>query len=518
MAETIERARVCPVATPSRLSLPDTRTIATALLLLVLWLGWSLRLVSWGGNPLHPDEALYAYWARLAASGRDPALLSVPVDKPPLFIYITAFAFRLWGPTVIAARLTGVLASLLSLPILFALTRALYGRSVAFLASLLYAVSPFAVSFAPTAFTDPLLILWGLAACLLAIRGRWGWAGLFLGLAVATKQQGLLVVPLVWGLGRVASAPSPKGSGKDRGKIYAALRLLMGFLPLFAVLVWWDSLRWRVWPSFWERSWIAYGGLRLTVPTEWGERAEDWGGWLGYLVASPWLAGALLLSIVLLLGAAWASRRRLDVAARADLVVLGYGGGFLLLHGVLSFQPWDRYLLPLVPLTALLLARGLLFPLELEWLHGSFRRLYLSVLCLLLLAALPGPARSAALSQLPVGGDHGAYIGLEQAVAWARAELPADAVLYHQDLGWHLAYYLFDKGPQARWYADASALAEDVGRHDHPSYVMLSRRTSADDVEATFASHGMRMILKYGVFVNGQTTFALYEIVRGMKP
>ena len=291
---------------------------------------------------------------------------------------------------------------------------------------------------------------------------------------------------------------------------------IAGFLPIFAVLVWWDSLRWRVWPSFWERGWIAYGGLRLTAPSEWGERARNWVGLLGYLVTSPWLTGALLLSIVLLLGMAWASRRRLDVAARADLVVLGYGGGFLLLHGLLSFQPWDRYLLPLAPLASLLLARGLLFPLE--WLYGSHRRLYLAGLCLFLWATLAGPARNAALSRLPVGGDHGAYRGLEQAVAWTQAELPMDTVLYHQDLGWHLAYYLFDGGPTVRWYADAPALAEDVAQHDHPAYVIFSQRTSADDVETTLASHDMKMILRYGVSVNGQTTFTLYEIVREMKP
>ena len=460
------------------------------------------------------------------------------MDKPPLFIYTIALAFRLWGPTVAAARLPSILASLLSLPILFALARALYGRSIAFLALLLYAVSPFAISFAPTAFTDPLLILWGLVSCLLTVRGRWLWAGLALGLAVATKQQGLLFAPLALGLGRAAlrraghsegrcwrlypllasegALPLPIGVSLRRSFTRDMGTFIAGFLPIFAVLVWWDSLRWRVWPSFWERGWIAYGGLRLTAPSEWGERARNWVGLLGYLVTSPWLTGALLLSIVLLLGMAWASRRRLDVAARADLVVLGYGGGFLLLHGLLSFQPWDRYLLPLAPLASLLLARGLLFPLE--WLYGSHRRLYLAGLCLFLWATLAGPARNAALSRLPVGGDHGAYRGLEQAVAWTQAELPMDTVLYHQDLGWHLAYYLFDGGPTVRWYADAPALAEDVAQHDHPAYVIFSQRTSADDVETTLASHDMKMILRYGVSVNGQTTFTLYEIVREMKP
>ncbi|MCC7353921.1 MAG: glycosyltransferase family 39 protein [Anaerolineae bacterium] len=665
MAETIERARGYLAVILSRWARPGGHAASTACIILTLLLGFGLRLVSWDGNPLHPDEALYAHWARLAASGRDLALLSVPVDKPPLFTYIVAFAFRILGPGVAVARFPSVLASVLSLPILFTLARALYGRSVALLALVLYATSPFAISFAPTAFTDPLLVMWGLLACLLAVRGRWVGAGLALGLAVATKQQGLLFVPLVWGLGRIAprregqargrpwrfypllaaegalplpvvtvpppipfarsfkentdsngaltvragfpltpaclvglrrlgasdgtlrglpspqrgegerssSTLSPKGRGKEspvsvpsaggdilngRDAILAArgqrrtclrgflkrpahrletdgkrvrkpalrvsctyqpsdfirwLRLLIGFLPIFALLTWWDSLRWHVWPSFWERSWIAYGGLRLTVPGEWGERACDWAELLAYLVASPWLTLVLLLSIALLLGAAWASRRHLTGAARADLVVLGYGASFLLLHGLVSFQPWDRYLVPLAPLAVLLLARGLLFPLT--WTKS---RAYLAGLILFLLVTLPGPARNAALSRLPVGGDHGAYAGLEQVAAWVRTQLPADATLYHQDLGWHLAYYLFDGGPEARWYADPTALAEDIQRRSRPAYVILSSQASAGGVDTTLALHDMGMALMYGVTVNEETAFTLYEIVRGVNP
>ena len=50
-----------------------------------------LRIIPWLTNyPLHRDEALYGYWARLIASGQDPLLLIPWVDKPPLVLYLLA--------------------------------------------------------------------------------------------------------------------------------------------------------------------------------------------------------------------------------------------------------------------------------------------------------------------------------------------------------------------------------------------------------------------------------------------
>lgn len=386
MAESIERARVRLRAILPGWNMPSRDSLLLLCVVATLLLGWFLRLASWGSNTLHPDEALYAYWAKLIASGRDPALLSVPVDKPPLYVYLLAAVFRYLGPTVTLARVPSLAASLLSLPILFLLARKLYGRSVALLALLLYAASPFAIAFAATGFTDSLLVLWGLAACLTAVRQEWLATGFFLGLAVATKQQGLLFIPLSVSLGWVASRqtrerqqrwyplltidgllPAPlaavsvtRSPGlRTKGAARTALvKLLAGFLPLLVIVTWWDSLRWRVWPSFWERSWIAYGGLHLVTWQELGERGRAWLELVAYLVASPWLTLAGVFGICLLLYTTLVSRRHLTPAARTDLIVMGYGVGFLALHALVSFQTWDRYLLPLAPLAALLLARG----------------------------------------------------------------------------------------------------------------------------------------------------------------
>jgi len=36
----------------------------------------------------HHDEALYATWALEIASGENPWLAEIPIDKPPLFLYL----------------------------------------------------------------------------------------------------------------------------------------------------------------------------------------------------------------------------------------------------------------------------------------------------------------------------------------------------------------------------------------------------------------------------------------------
>ena len=97
---------------------------------------------------------------------------------------------------------------------------------------------------------------------------------------------------------------------------------------------------------------------------------------------------------------------------------------FLLGHWVLSFNVWDRYLLGLVPLLLILLARiiwlasGALasippsLPGRGRGRVGSYKlRVFLVVV--LLAVTLAGPALAAARSEYPIGGDHGAYDGIE---------------------------------------------------------------------------------------------------------
>ncbi len=330
-----------------------------------------VRIIPWlAGYPLHRDEALYGFWARLIASGRDPLLLTPWIDKPPLVIYLLAGSLKLFGVSELALRLPGMIAGTLLLPVTYALAHRVYDRPTALLAAALVAASPFAILFAPTAFTDPWLALWLAAAAWAAVSGRPFWAGLTLGLAVASKQQGVLGVPLIVGLLMLSDRQTANCKLQTRRRLFAICHLLFGFALILTPLTYWDSLRWHNRPSFWDRSITTYGGIALAPLADWPQRAAGWGELLGYLWGTP------VLSALVLGAAAWAGwkaegGRRKDESRPVGFIlhpssfilhpssfILLFVLVYLALHFALTFQVWDRYLLPLVPFVAVLAARG----------------------------------------------------------------------------------------------------------------------------------------------------------------
>jgi hypothetical protein len=144
---------------------------------------------------------------------------------------------------------------------------------------------------------------------------------------------------------------------------------------------------------------------------------------------------------------------------------------------LVAFPIWDRYLLPIVPILALLLGRMMTALLD-RW-QGSGQwsgRLRISglALCFLLFVLLAGSGIWAAAGRIPVGGDHGAYDGLSEVIAFL-GTLPAGTVLYDRWLSWHYDYYLFNAYlyragfPSPEWLA-ADAAAFYDGR---PRYLVM---------------------------------------------
>ncbi|GAB4419216.1 MAG: hypothetical protein Fur0044_15470 [Anaerolineae bacterium] len=341
----------------------------------------------------HHDEALYATWALQIASGADPWLAHTPVDKPPLFLYILAGTTRLLGPTETAARIPSLLATAISVLLTFGLGRKLYGEVVGLVAAWLMALSPFTLLFAPTAFTDPLLVVLVLAACLAAAHGRAGWAGIMTGLAVATKQQGVFFVPLVLALLIYDLRFTPHASHIT----FHVSRFTLALLFILLLVLTWNLTRSKV-PDFLTHSLSNYGGLTGDAAS-FGERWDGFVDLLQYGTASPVLNGIFGAGLPLLLaygvwsGNGTADRRPIRQAqgepptaedtlpctlapppprssappllrspAQTDWIFTLFILLFLLGHALFSFQVWDRYLLGLIPFLALLLARILWLP------------------------------------------------------------------------------------------------------------------------------------------------------------
>jgi len=448
-------------------------------------LAWALRLPPLLDNRFHPDEALYGYWGLLIGRGLDPWLATAPVYKPPLLPYLIAGSQALFGNSEFAVRLPGLAAGILMVSLVAALARSLYrDRWTVAAAMACAALSPFAILFSATAFTDPLMVTLGLAACVAAARGRSGWAGLLAGLACATKQTGLIWLPL---------AILIQGPNRQLQSSIRRCSLVIGNWTLVILLMFaWDATRTAQGAeSFWRMGVSGYGGLRLIWPQELWTRLRGWAEIARYLFASPIVNGALLAGLCALVWRA-AIRQRHKRESLIDLILVIFSITYLLIHWLLAFPIWDRYLLPLTPVLSILLARILSLAIR----HSPFaiRHSLLVIGYCSLVICLSFPAWNAAHSRYAIGGDHGAYDGIGEVAAFLN-NLPAGAVVYQHWLGWHYDYHLFDAPVYLAYWPTPAWLARDVlvfGARE-PRYVTFPSWESSARAELALVGVGYEL-------------------------
>lgn len=475
-------------------------------LFLICLLAFILRLIPALENRFHPDEALFSTWAMHVASGRNVLLNDVPVDKPPLAIYTMAASLALLRRSEVAARVPNLIASVISVLLVWMWARDLTSypprRGGEVVAALVMALSPFNIAFGGTAFLDPLMVMWGLAACVAAARGRGGWAGLLLGLAFATKVQGVLFVPLVllslvFGRGtQTHNAGNKIKSVFIRVYTYTCkyrrpniIRFLIGCaVPVLFVLLW-DRARGGT--PFWVQQAINYGGIRFAFANELTPRLVGWlellSYFLGPVLGVMLLAGSALLLINVMTGA---GRTR---AAIIDMCLITYTVGFITLHWLLSFPIWDRYLLSLVPVAALLLGR--MIDLLVARLFASHSQLVINLRHQLIMLGVVGALLLPYSIQVPVGGDHGPHDGMEQVEMYLRG-LPVGTVIYDHWLGWELDFYLWDAGLFRAYFKAPSDLARDLRVFGRAStrYIVVPASESIDEVERAITKEGFSLL------------------------
>lgn len=415
--------------------------LALLLLLAGVWLRWRALFMDWRFTP---DEAFFSTFARAAAIKGD-WWLDGPLDKSPLALYANALAQAALGPLEQAARLPGVLAGILLLPLLYVLARDLYrssSPSLPLLSLLLAACSPQLVAASASALTDGLMLTSITASLWLALLGRLGWSGLLLGIGLASKQQALLGLPLIlWAAWRHAPL-TPR-------------RLLCFGLPLApcaGLLLLWDGLR----PGLGIHE-LAFANNTPAGLAAVGDLPGRLNAWLGHASTLLWPGwpGALLL-LVGVLALVWRARSRpLSRHSHVDLALAVYLAGTSLLQLLPAFPLYARYALLLTPALLPPCARGLL------WIAGLFSTrlaplkielrpaLLLATLVMLVLQPAPGPDPHAGIDDL---GD------------WLAAR-PVATVVYDRWLSWQLGFYLgtwHDK--RLTWYPDPAALAADARR------------------------------------------------------
>jgi 4-amino-4-deoxy-L-arabinose transferase-like glycosyltransferase len=495
--------------------------MAELVLVLVMAIGLLATLGPLASNRFHRDEAIYSSWGLDIASGRDLLISGSPVDKPPLFLYAQALSFLLFGPTELAARLPSLIAGVLSVGLIYAIGESLYGRGVGLLAACLLAASPYTILFASTAFTDSMMVGWVLVGCLATVRGYWGWGGILLGLAAITKQQGAFFVPLALAMGQLSILnPANQQTAKARSPMVS---FGVAFLFVFGLALGWDVARARE-PGFLAQSLASYGGLPLSLAAV-QERLLGFVDLLRYGTGSPMLNTVLLAGLPLILMAdihfllarskfspGKLGKPDTQSQARADLILMAFIALFLAGHSLAGFVVWDRYLLGLIPWLALLLARVLTLPQRLIRLSSAANLLcLLFILCML--AFTLRPIRDASASRFPIGGDHGAYQGIEQVAGYFQT-VPANTTLYHRWLGWHWRFYLWGSPYDSRaWTSPADLAAQAAARPHAERYIVFPSWHSSTEAQIALSEAGLTLREVQRAFRDdGSVSFIVYRI------
>ncbi|MDO8503303.1 MAG: glycosyltransferase family 39 protein [bacterium] len=202
--------------------------------LAILVLAVFLRTYNIFSIPIFADEAIYIRWAQVMRA--EPGLRFLPLSdgKQPLFMWMVIPFLKIFSDPLVAGRMVSVSTGIASLVGLFLLTHRLFkSTKAAFLAALLYAVSPFTVFFDRMALVDSMLTMFGIWSFYLAILTaqtiRFDFAmltGFALGGALLTKSPAMFFILLLPTTAIFSAWPKTKGK---------KLRILMRLIGLWLV-------------------------------------------------------------------------------------------------------------------------------------------------------------------------------------------------------------------------------------------------------------------------------------------
>ena len=488
----------------------------------ILLLGAVLRFHALGQDVrFHPDEALFVTFARQAAVQGDWLLHGV-LDKPPLTIYVNAVALTAFGITVLpngvltldshagefAARVPGVFASLLLMAVVYALAKRLYlvgrkdggqfGSLTPYLAALLVGLSPLAVAFSATAFTDGLMLLCVVIALWLGSLRKWMWGGIWLALGIWCKQQVLLYVPLVVVVAYVAE----RGAGYTVS-VSKVVRFVVPIVVGLGMLFVWDGARTQD-TSLWALATVNNDPGRLVRIDELIPRLQEWWHFGQFILGGSFVT--LLVMGLLVIGWVRVWRENWGQPKWIDGVLAGYVIVYLLIHWLVAINIYDRYLLLILPPSLLLFAKGI------DGLLCRFKdaKMQIGIIGIVVVIGLPA-AWAASEHQLPIGGDRGRHNGIE-AVADYLNQQSLGAIVYDHWLGWELGYYMGTWSDKRRvYYPNPEVFVSDalLQLERAPRYFVVPDWADATDWLLSLRNAKFEVRETYH-----RTPFAVYELLR----
>jgi hypothetical protein len=159
-------------------------------------------------------------------------------------------------------------------------------------------------------------------------------------------------------------------------------------------------------------------------------------------------------------------------------------------------------------------ALGRLNPLLARARAASLHRLYAIGVSVVLIAMLAGPALAAARSELPLGGDHGAYDGIDDLADYMRTQVPPDSVLYHYWLGYHYRFYLYGVPLRLHWYPDLEDLTRDAQVYrSEPRYIAFPSWRDAEPIVSALNRADISLVPVFQTTRrDGTVSFDLYRL------
>lgn len=155
------------------------------------------RTINFKIIPIFTDEAIYTYWAQIALNDPVNRFISLEDGKQPLFIWLAAIFQHFIKDPLIATRLVSVFSGFGSLIGIYLLTKELFEKRAALVASFLYIIIPFTLLYDRMALFDSLLTMLGIYAVLFTVKMARDpklesalLTGTAIGLAKITKSSG----------------------------------------------------------------------------------------------------------------------------------------------------------------------------------------------------------------------------------------------------------------------------------------------------------------------------------------
>lgn len=478
---------------PAARTRPAFRDSTLAHVLLLASVASFVLLWKLGADSLAPwDEAIYAQVAKETARGEGWLTLHWAqqpwFEKPPLFIWITAVLFRLFGVSEFWARVASALSGVALVVVTYLTARLAYDKRTGLLAFAVLLTSYHFLSFARFGTTDVMLALFTLLAAygymrLRAGGGRWWYlVWLSVELALMLKGAGGLIIPA-----SVALALAWDGRLTDSIK---AREFWLGLLLALLIVAPWHALMWARYGRAFTDEYVGYHVVARATRTLEG-RPSGYAYYVARMIDGffPWV----LLAPFAIVSAVRQSARG---ESRSRVFVVVAALVFVLYTLVPTRRPW--YVVPLYPPLAILVAAFLVRLLRAREGRKIYARAAAAACALLLLAGAAYSAISlrlnshgmSPLAKLSRLAAHDGAGDAEPLILFSESEpFYAQVPLFYGDRPVRQAYATTKPpGGDAKRYVNYESLSDVLGNSERG--IILSR----DDAARLSASYDLKVL------------------------